>query len=416
MSYVSVAGAVVLEMLCSVVLVNGLSGKGGRIPRVKAAVFVAAATAYVLSVPAGWVNGCYLLTLLYVKAGYGSGWGESAVTVVLSLVVGGLAELVCFFPFVFLFDERWTDCRAALASLVLCIVLSGRFPLWRLGEWCRKREAWYVAVVAFSLVVMVSKVTSYHMTLELGAGDYVSLVLCIVLVWMLSLRLMRYHYEEKARKRYYDAFCSVIGQIRRRQHRFKNQLDTVYSMHGLYHDYGTLVEEQRKYLGKLADCEMPSDVLVLGNPVVVAHVYGKVSEAQEAGLRLRMRLRCSLEGCGIGDIEMVEILGTLFDNAVEDMEARGEREYLVFEAEERADGEGYVVRVANPHERLGGTEIWRMFGNGYSTKGEGRGIGLYHVRKLVKRNGADLVAENREIEGRNYLCFSLVTGRNTPPA
>lgn len=420
MTYVLVAGSTVLELLCIYFVAGGLAGTERGTRPWEEVLFGAAVVGYILAVPDGYTTGSYVLILLYIKRAYGKGWKDSLVVTVLSVVMVGVAELVCYFPFAFVihgcFPDMVNNLLASLCSTVPCFFVSRCAPVRHLVKWCRRREAACIAVVAFSLVLMLTAIVNFSMTMRLDLGDYIYITACIVLVWWLSLRLMRYHYEERARRRYYEAFCSVIDQIRRKQHRFKNQLDTVYSMHSLYHDYGTLVEEQRKYLGKLADCEMPSDVLVLGNPVVVAHVYGKVSEAQEAGLRLRMRLRCSLEGCGIGDIHMVEILGTLFDNAVEDMGRSGEKEFLVFEAEECADGDGYVVRVANPHERLGGGEIWRMFENGYSTKGEGRGIGLYHVKKLVGRYGADLVAENREIEGRNYLCFSLVTGRKTPLA
>lgn len=62
----------------------------------------------------------------------------------------------------------------------------------------------------------------------------------------------------------------MIDQIRRRQHKFRNQMDAVYSMHKLYGDYKMLVEAQREYLGKLEDYEMPADVLVLENPIIIA--------------------------------------------------------------------------------------------------------------------------------------------------
>ena len=102
MMYVSVAGAVVLELLCSVFLLNGLLGREEKIPRLWALLFVAVASVYILTVPDSWINGCYLITVLYVRLGYRVSWKDSLVTTVLSLVLGGVVELVCFFPFVFL--------------------------------------------------------------------------------------------------------------------------------------------------------------------------------------------------------------------------------------------------------------------------------------------------------------------------
>ena len=44
--------------------------------------------------------------------------------------------------------------------------------------------------------------------------------------------------------KYFAAFCRVIDQMKRRQHKFQNQLDAVYSLHRIYDDYDTLVEAQ----------------------------------------------------------------------------------------------------------------------------------------------------------------------------
>lgn len=415
MVYISVAGAVVLELLCSIFILNGLLGREEKIPKRWAVLFVAVAAVYILTVPDSWINGCYLITVLYVKLGYRVSWKDSLVTTVLSLVMGGIVELVCFFPFAFLLRFGWpdsiTNLAAAFFSAVLCYVLAHKAPIWYLGKWCTRKEVWYIILLVFSLIVMLTAVVNFQMTLELELGDYVYVTICLVFIWFLVFRLMKYRYEERIRKKYFDAFRSVIDQIKRRQHKFRNQLDAVYSLHIVYHDYDTLVEEQRKYLGKLADYEMPADVLILENPIMIAHVYEKITEAQEAGLRIRMKLKCSLADCGIEDIHMVEILGTLFDNAIQDMEASGQTEYLVFEVEKR---EGIMIRVANPHSKIRNQELQNMFQKGYSTKGEDRGIGLYHAKKLVQKYKIGLMVENKSIMGQNYICFSLMTGKNTP--
>lgn len=45
----------------------------------------------------------------------------------------------------------------------------------------------------------------------------------------------------KNTKGYLEAFSSVIDQMKRRQHKFRNQMDAVYSLHKLYNDYDSLV-------------------------------------------------------------------------------------------------------------------------------------------------------------------------------
>lgn len=53
----------------------------------------------------------------------------------------------------------------------------------------------------------------------------------------------------------------------------------IYSLHNLYGEYETLVEEQRVYLGKLLNYEMSAFLLVLGNSILIAHVFEKIMVA-----------------------------------------------------------------------------------------------------------------------------------------
>lgn len=410
--YLGVACSILCELLSGVLLINGLLGKEEKIPKLWTVAFVTIAVAYILLVPDGLTTGSYVITLLYVHYGYKKTWKDSVISTVLSLLLGGIIEIICSFPFIFLLNGIWTDTInnfiAAVCSLILSYILVKLIPIWYLRKWCGRQEITFIAVVLFSLFLMVGALISFHMTLELDVGDYFYIFFSIMIIWFLCLQLMKYRYEESVRRRYFNAFCSVIDQIKRRQHKFQNQLDTIYSLHRIYDDYETLVREQRKYVGKLVDYELPTNVLILENPIIIAHLYEKIGEAQEAGVRIRLNLSCSLAGCELDDIHLVEILGTLLDNAIQDMQETGEREFLYIEIKEE---NGILIRVANPHDKMKNSEIQKMFEKGYSTKGENRGIGLYHIKKLVQKYKIDLMVENRAIEERNYICFSLIMRR-----
>lgn len=267
----------------------------------------------------------------------------------------------------------------------------------------------HILVVA----VLIFLIIGYNMALGLELRDCTYIIVGFILMWLFGFQLMKHYYEKRLRKKYFKEFSNLIDQFKRRQHKFRNQLQVVYSMYNMYHEYETLVEAQMQYMGKLADYEMPEDVLVLENPILIAHVYEKITEAQETGLRIKMNVNCSLEKCQLDDMHMVEILNALFDNAILDMRETEQTEFLVFEVEK---GDGIIIRVANPHNELKHQDIRRIFEKGYSTKVENRGIALYHLRKLVQKYKMELLVENRKIEGKNYICFSVMLGKNTPLA
>lgn len=415
MEYVTIIITILLELIFNVIIINSLVGKKANYPVRGTLLYVLLAGIYIVFVPADLVNGCYLLMLFYIKICYKIPWKDSLITTLLSVLLIGVTEIICIFPFAFIlngkFTESVTNLMAATLSLILWCVPMRKIPVWYLKKWCRKKDVWYMVVAGFSLVLMLAKIVKYNMTFHLEIADYVFILVALAMIWMLSWRLIRYRYEDKLRKKYNQAFESVIEQIRSRQHKFQNHLDAIYSLHNIYDEYEVLVEEQKKYLNKLNDYEMPAEVLALQNPILISHVYEKITEAQELGLHIKMKIKYSLDHCELDEIHMIEILGTLLDNAIQDMQQTLQQKFLIFEVEKE---DGIVIRVANPHEELTNHQMQQMFKSGYSTKGENRGIGLAHVKKLAQKHNFDLLVENRKVDEQNYLFFSVLIGRNTP--
>ena len=57
------------------------------------------------------------------------------------------------------------------------------------------------------------------------------------------------------------------------------------------------------------------------------------------------------------------------------------------------------------------SEMEKWFQMGNSTKGEGRGIGLFHVKKLCEELGCEICCRDVEIEGENWIEFALKIGK-----
>lgn len=102
--YLGVVCSIICELLSGVLLINGLLGREQMIPKSWALAFVTIAVAYILLVPDGLTTGSYVLTLLYVRYGYKKTWRDSIIITILSVVLAGVVELICSFPFVFLMN------------------------------------------------------------------------------------------------------------------------------------------------------------------------------------------------------------------------------------------------------------------------------------------------------------------------
>ena len=106
------------------------------------------------------------------------------------------------------------------------------------------------------------------------------------------------------------------------------------------------------------------------------------------------------------DVIWVQILGTLLDNAIEAEEEFDGQKKMWIEIQEQKGNAGKVsIYIANACYKKSQDELEQLFEYGYSTKGEGRGIGLYDVKMLVHKNKGDLIVQNGQRDGGD--CFEL---------
>lgn len=193
----------------------------------------------------------------------------------------------------------------------------------------------------------------------------------------------RYRIGMQKYQTYLRQYDQVILDIRERQHKFANQLDAVYAMFSLYTDYDTLVSQQKKKLDHLGEYLQPVDILILERPLVIAHIHNKICEAEKRGVPVKTVFHCGIQDLNIPDIFLVEIIGNLMDNAMDEMgnlQGKGQIQLKI-----RIVGKETVISVSNQHQFIPYTEYCHFFQKGYSTKGPNRGLGLPYVKKIVKK-------------------------------
>ena len=100
---------------------------------------------------------------------------------------------------------------------------------------------------------------------------------------------------------------------------------------------------------------------------------------------------------------LVTVIGNLLDNAFEAMNQSrgvdGERELLfgIFSRPGAA-----LITVDDTGKGISGEDIGHIFENGYSTKGGGRGTGLYQVKKLAEEYGGTVTVQSQEGAGASF--------------
>ena len=324
-----------------------------------------------------------------------------------SIILVGLIELLVYAPVSLLQKLQVPDTVILLIAVTATFAVSSMIPKYNL--FLRLREGmsdedlkgYYYSILACFVVIVT--VMYFQKNGEMSFLEGLYLFTAVGIIMVSAYKISVYRRELKLQKEYSQVYGEVVREIRERQHKFTNQLNAVYSLCYLYDSYEELVQKLKEESGVLQNYVMPAKLLVLEEPVVVAHVYQKMCEALDRGICLEMELSSGVKELGIPEIYLVEVIGNLLDNAMDEVDRRGLGETVYLEI--HPEGESVCICVSNEHEKIPHAVYKEFFKRGYSGKGAGRGEGLAYVKKIVHRYRGELEVGNVMRKEKN--CFYI---------
>ena len=204
---------------------------------------------------------------------------------------------------------------------------------------------------------------------------------------------------------YNHAFEETIATIRMRQHEFQNHINAIKCMKYSIENQDELLIEQERYCDDVLRESSIANLLKLRmDPVLVGFLYAKITTAQDAGIQVEYEVNpIDIRG-RIETYEMIELIGGLFDNAVEALKEMKTRKIMLKLVNIE---KGFIVEVANISRIYSNNEIENFCSYGYSTKAKNRGIGLARIKEIIRKTRATLLIQNQSYKNENYLCFKV---------
>ena len=273
-------------------------------------------------------------------------------------------------------------------------------------------------ILIFESTLLAFLLYQYKSTQGEVPVQYIVITGVLVLILMLCVHTLLYkiRFREKqaeleAYKTYSAAFSDLITQIRARQHEFDNHISALCNLHYICKDYDELVQEQSKYAKDVISNNRFHKLLVSGNPVIAGFLYGKLSSIQEQGIEVTYTFHISEFTSKIPVYLVVELVGNLLKNAVEAVKTQQVEKQIHLSCTENENE--FCLGVRNRSEKIPLDEIGRFFEKGYSSKGSGRGLGLYNVIEICEKYGVDIVCDNTEIDDKNWFLIELHIKKQT---
>ncbi len=196
----------------------------------------------------------------------------------------------------------------------------------------------------------------------------------------------------------------LVDSMRANNHDFTNKLHVILGLIQM-----EMYDEAVSYIENITIVQretISSIMHAINEPALAALLIGKTARASELNIKFILR-----EGCRYASADanlpsdvLVTIIGNLIDNAfealnesTEDFETQKELMFGIY-------SKPGAVLITADDTGCGITEaqMKHIFENKYSTKGEGRGTGLYQVKALVEGFGGTIAVESQPGVGTSF--------------
>lgn len=355
----------------------------------------------------------YIILFLYCKTEFKSLAVEIVISLLLYIIVLTSMQFICLslVNIVIPQEELFRNVVGNALILAICGGILSKCGLHRLQESLHRKSKYVMAILGFMCLIVMIMLLQGKIDYEVQMQYFVLAVPAIImLLYSISKWYTAQTRAEKMEEEIHKAEentkeCeNLLTKVRLRQHEFKNHIEAIFSAHYTYKTYENLVQAQEEYCKKLLDENKYNDLLLLGNNILVGYLYRKFQEAEEDGIEINYIVTAKLDKVQVPIYYVVEMLGILFDNAVEALK-KSTQKIIFFEVCESRDE--YEFSIRNPFHYVSYDEIsgWFQFGN--SEKGNGRGLGLYHLKCLCDEWQCDIICKNIEFNKNNWIVFTL---------
>lgn len=359
---------------------------------------------------------------IYCLVEFGRRFAEALVNCVLAVMIIGIFQLVFYFPTYMIIGELGNMSLERLiihiCSLAAIILLNRLISLHTLSEYFLKKEFILWVIFAITLLFFAVDLLRFKNMWTVSIGNYAFAILFLGMVLIMAFQWQKARSEAEQRaaelrmqEMCNSSFAELITQVRMRQHDFRNHLSALRSMQYTSSSLEELREKQDEYCQYIEEENKFNRLLSAeGNRSMVGFLYSKFLEADKKGVTVDYEIRIGDLVSAAGVYSLMEVAGILLDNAVEAV-AEKDGEERAIRCSLTETGESIRLQVGNVSRRYRQDEMERFFRRGYSTKGNGRGLGLENVKRIMERSRSEMSVDNRAFNGVNYLVFELVVPR-----
>jgi len=186
----------------------------------------------------------------------------------------------------------------------------------------------------------------------------------------------------------------LVEALRASSHEFMNKLHTILGLIELerYEEAKVFIQDIHKNQQELNKKLFHT----FKDPIISGLMLGKFSVCKEQGIVIELSPQSHLEAIIDGEMShtLVTIIGNLIDNAMESINKNKDHEGNILVNIVQEENE-ILIDVRDNGIGIEKENMDLIFNRGFSTKGEGRGVGLYLIKQELDRFEGSILVESQ---------------------
>ncbi|MCU0097568.1 Spo0B domain-containing protein [Bacillus sp. OR9] len=236
---------------------------------------------------------------------------------------------------------------------------------------------------------------------SLTAGLMLILIDSAVIIIMYLVREQYQKVLKKSDEAYLENLEQVIQSIRAQRHDHMNHLHVISN---LIHDKN--YEETQNYINELnSKIEMDYSLLNIRHPSLIALLQTKIEFAKLSKIKFEINVKESVSGVSIQSYELIQIVGNIIDNAFDaELASTNENKEVTLTIDKLLNSI-LIVSINNINSFISSSQTQNIFSQGYSLKENHKGIGLFTVANILKKNNSYVEVESNLEHGTTFYIF-----------
>ena len=336
----------------------------------------------------------FILSIIVISKVYNKNIIVNIVGLIITIIIVIFIELIVMVMSILIFGHNdlpyWSYFIILLVSMSSIIYYSYRIMKFRkinLENFIERYNSVFLISINLIIIFLFFKVLFQNKFIEeLEIVEIGVLFLTMIIIntfYFVSLyRNDKENKKSELKQSINPLIQDLLDEMKASEHEYKNHLNILYCMIQVCKE-DELRDRARNYIGNVFENKnLLSNLSYIENTILKGVLLSKINQAEKNEIICKYKIDSQLEGIALDDSELTVVLSNLLNNAIESA-SKSEKKYIdIFTTYQK---EKYVIEVSNSVSNFTEDMIPSISKVRFSTKGTGRGYGLYNISKIVNK-------------------------------